>query len=138
MGRGALTEAQFRVLACRGKGLTQRETAVELGTTRANVSMIELRARRRVSMAKQTLEAYRSTLTDHVIRVPKGTMFYDVPSIVLREGDRSGVHLQSSIVDIVRMVKGIRPGCLGAGRTSRNIYFVFNRAGRLRLGAASR
>ena len=138
MKRGGLTEAQYEVLVCRGKGMTQQETAVELGTTRANVSMIELRARRKVQLARETLQAFQSTLTDHVLRIPKGTRFYEIPSVVLREGDRWGIHLQSNIVDIVRMVKGIRPGCLEAGKTTRTVSFVFNRAGKLRLGNARR
>lgn len=137
MRRGFLTESQYSVLACRGKGLTQRETAEELGTTRENVSMIELRARKRVQLARLTLEAYRSTLTDHVLSVPKGTRFYDLPSIVLREADRWGVHLRSNIVDIVRMVKEAEPACLRAGRTTRSISFVFNRAGKIRVGTSS-
>ena len=134
MKRGGFTEAQYRVLACRGKGMTQQETAEELETTRANVSMIELRARRKVLLARETLEAFQSTRTDHVLRVPKGTRFYEIPSVVLREGDRRGIHLQSNIVDIVRMVKGSRPSCLHAGKTTRSVFFVFNRAGKLRLG----
>jgi transcriptional regulator len=96
--------------------------------------MIELRARRKVALASQTLQAYRTTLTDHLVRVPRGTRFYDIPSVVLGEGDRWGVHIRSNIVDIVRMVKDLRPTCLRNGRTTRSISFVFNRAGRLRVG----
>jgi HTH-type transcriptional regulator, fmd operon transcriptional regulator len=114
--------------------MTQKETAKALETTRANVSMIELRARRKVAQAKETLDAYRSTLTDHALRVPKGTRFYDVPPLVLGEGDRWGVHIRSNIVEIVRMVKDMRPPCLKQGRTTRSITFVFNNAGKLRVG----
>lgn len=138
MRHGILTEGQYRVLVCRGKGMTQQETAVELGKTRANVSMIESRARRRVELADRTLEAYRSTLTDHILTVPKGTRFYDIPSAVLREGDRWGVHLKSNIVDIVRMVNETKPSCLEGGKTKRSIHFVFNRAGKLRMATKSR
>jgi len=130
---GLLTESQYKVLVCRGKGMTQRETAVELGTSRANVSMIEARARRRVEMADQTLEAYKSTITDHAVIVPKGTRFYEIPSVILGEGDRCGVHLKSNIVDIVRMVNGVEPSALSGGKTNRSICFVFNKAGKLRL-----
>jgi HTH-type transcriptional regulator, fmd operon transcriptional regulator len=122
------------VLALRGKGMSQKETAKALATTRANVSMIELRAKRKVALAKETLDAYRSTLTDHVLNIPKGTRFYDVPPLVLSEGDRWGIHMQSNIVDIVRMVKSLRPSCLKNGRTTRGVTFVFNRAGKLRIG----
>jgi HTH-type transcriptional regulator, fmd operon transcriptional regulator len=138
MARGWLTEGQYRVLVCRGKGMTQQQTAKELGTTRANVSMIELRARKRVSLARQTLEAYASTLTDHVVGIARGTRFYDIPSSVIKEADRWGVHLQSNIVDITKMVNGISPSCLASGRTTRSIFFVFNRAGKLRVRSGHR
>jgi Tfx family DNA-binding protein len=114
--------------------MTQKETAKALGSTRANVSMIELRARRKVDRAKQTLDAYRSTLTDRFLSVPKGTRFYEIPPLVLGEGDRWGTHIQSNIVEIIRLVKDLRPSCLKGGRTTRKITFVFNRAGKLRIG----
>lgn len=133
MARGSLTERQYRVLACRGKGLTQNETARELQTTRANVSMIELRAKRKVAQARETLRAYQSTLTDHSVLVSKGTRLYDIPPTVLREGDRYGVHVQSNIVEIVRVVKNVRPSCLVDGKTTRGIVLVFNQKGKLRV-----
>lgn len=138
MKRGLLTESQYRVLTFRGRGLTQREISLELGTTRANVSMIESRARRRVELAEETLEAYRSTLTDHVLKVPKGTRFYEIPSTVLREADRWGVHLKSNIVEIVRMVQSVNPPCLERGKTTRGLSFVFDQGGRLRLSGRER
>jgi len=97
--------------------------------------MIELRAHRKISQARETLEAYKSTLTNHVIRIPKGTRFYEIPSLVLGEGDRWGIHLQSNIVEIIRMVKDLRPSCLGNGRTIRTISFVFNKMGKLSVTA---
>jgi HTH-type transcriptional regulator, fmd operon transcriptional regulator len=134
MAHGALTDAQYRVLALRGKGMTQQETAREMGTTRANVSMIELRARRKVARARETLDAYHSTLTNHIIKIQKGTRFYEIPSLVLREGDRWGIHMQSNVVEIIRLVKDMRPSCLAKGRTTRPIPFVFNKMGKLRIG----
>ena len=89
-------------------------------------------------MARQTLEAYKSTLTDHDFTVPRGTRFYEIPSAVLREGDRRGVHLKSNIVDIVRLVKGAKPGSLKEGKTTQDLSFVFNRAGKLSLRAPDR
>jgi Tfx family DNA-binding protein len=138
MRRGWLTEAQFKVLLLRGKGLTQVETARQLKTTRANVSMIEFRARRRVADARRTLEAFQSTLSEHSVSIPKGTRFYDIPPMVLKEGDRWGIHLQSNLVDIIRMVRQIRPPCLDSGRTTRIISFGFNPAGKLRVGGPPR
>jgi Tfx family DNA-binding protein len=137
MSHGLLTELQFKVLVCRGRGLTQSETARELRTTRANVSMIEHRARKRIELARETITAYHSTLTDHSVRIPKGVRSYDVPSIVLREADKYGIHLQSNIVEIIRLVRGLRPPVLTTGRTTRAISLVFNQRGKLRAVTAS-
>lgn len=133
-----LTEKQYRVLQCRGRGMTQKETARELRTTRANVSMIELRARKKVEQARETLRVYQSTLTDHSVRIPRGVRLYDIPPAVLREGDRFGIHIQSNIVEIIRMVKNIHPLCFEGGKTNRSIILVFNQNGKLRVGARGR
>jgi Tfx family DNA-binding protein len=107
------------------------ETGRELKTSRANVSMIELRAKKKVERARETLRAYESTLTNHSVRVETGSRPQDIPSIVLREGDRFGIHIQSNIVDIIRMTRAIRPSCLTNGRTTRTLKFVFNQRGKL-------
>jgi HTH-type transcriptional regulator, fmd operon transcriptional regulator len=138
MRRRGLTEVQYQVMLLRGRGLTQADTAKQLKTSRANVSMIELRALRRVAEARKTLDAYQSTLVEHSVRIPKGTRFYEVPAMVLKEGDRWGIHLQSNLVDIIRMVRQIRPTCLEDGRTTRALSFTFNPAGRLRVGSSRR
>ncbi len=111
--------------------MSQVETAEELNTTRANVSMIERRAKKKVEGARETLRAYESTLTNHSITVDVGSRPQDIPSIVLREGDRFGIHIQSNIVDIIRMARSLRPSCLANGRTTRNLTFVFNQRGKL-------
>ena len=116
--------------------MTQKEVARELKTSRANASMIELRARRKVAMAMDTIAAYKTTLTEHVTRVPKGTAFYDIPPMVLREGDRWGIHVGSNVVEIIRMVKDLKPSCLQRGRTTKSLSFVFSKGGKLRVRAA--
>lgn len=129
---GLLTERQYRVLTCRQMGMSQLQTAEELHTSRANVSMIELRARKNVERARETITAYESTLTSHPVTVPKGTRAYDIPPFVLREGDRCGVHIQSNIVEIIRMVREMDPPCLSnGGKTNRRVTFVFNQRGKL-------
>ena len=133
MKLGNLTKQQFQVLLCRGRGLSQKETAAELGTTRANVSMIELRAGRKIQRASETLRAFESTRTDHMVEVGKGLRIYEIPPVVLREGDKFGIHLQSNFVDIIRLVRSIEPTCLKEGRTTRALRFSFNQRGQLRL-----
>jgi len=118
--------------------MTQREAAAELRTTRANISMIESRARKKVALARETIEAYHGTLTEHSVRISKGTRFYDIPPLVLKEGDKRGIHLRSNLVDIVRMVRGLQPSCLEDGRTTRSVTFFFNPAGKVRVGVPRR
>jgi Tfx family DNA-binding protein len=130
---GLLTERQLNVLSCREKGMSQVETAEELRTTRANVSMIERRARMNVEKARKTLRAYESTLTNHAVTVERGSRPQEIPTIVLREGDRYGIHIQSNIVDIVRMVRAQKPSCIADGRITRDLTFVFNQRGKLSL-----
>ena len=113
--------------------MSQVETGMELKTSRSNVSMIERRAKKKVEGARETLRAYESTLTNHSVRVAIGSRPQDIPSIVLREGDRFGIHIQSNIVDIIRMAKSLRPSCLENGRTTRTLTFVFNQRGKLSL-----
>ena len=134
---GVFTENELNVLRCRGKGMSQQETAVELHTTRANVSMIERRARRNLERARETLKAYELTLTDHAVIIEVGTRSQEIPGIVLREGDRFGTHIQSDLVDIVRMVRSLEPICLTGGKTNRCLRFTFNQSGKLSLAEES-
>jgi len=133
MELGLLTERQYQILRCRGVGLSQVETANKFHTSRANVSMIELRAKKKIERAKQTIKAYESTLTNHLVVVPERTHLYDIPSFVLAEGDRHRIRIQANIIDIIRMVKGANAPCLSKGKTVRTIAFVFNQRGKLSL-----
>ena len=95
--------------------------------------MIEMRARRKLVRARDTLAAYESTLTDHSIEIEKGVRIFDIPHIVLREGDKFGIHLQTNFIEIIRIVKGHRPSLLRKGRTANAIMFSFNEKGKVRL-----
>jgi len=130
---GLLTARQFNVLKFRARGLSQLETAVEMNTTRANISMIESRAKRKIARARDTIRAYESVLTSHSVVVEVGTRLQEVPSIVLQEGDKYGIHLKSNLIDIIRMVKSIKRNTLKNGRTVRKLYFSFNQKGKLTL-----
>ncbi len=132
-GIGLLNEKQFQVLRLRAKGLSQLETAKQLGTTRANVSMIELRARKKVQKAKETFQAYESLQILHNVIVEKGTRLHDLPSVVLRLGDRLHIHIQSNLVEIIRMAKSLEPSCVRNGVLARDLLFTFNQRGKLSL-----
>ncbi len=109
------------------------QTARALGTSRANVSMIELRARKKLGRARDTIRAYESVLSSHSIDVKRGTRLQQIPEVVLHEGDRYGIHLKSNIVDIIRMVKSLRPACVANGKTARRLVFTFTQSGKLSI-----
>jgi Tfx family DNA-binding protein len=130
---GSLTKRQFLVLKYRTSGLSQLETARKLATSRANVSMIELRAKKKLERARETIWAYESMLSKHIIKVKGGTRLQEVPSIVLSEGDRAKIHLRSNLVEIIRMVKRVDPACLKNGEITRDLEFAFTQSGVLTL-----
>jgi len=134
---GFLTKKQVEVLKLRAHGLTQAEVARKLGTTRANISMIELRAKRKIRLAEETLKVVSSIRSQMSIRIEKGTYLADIPSIVLRSADKRGIHLKTNIVEIVRLVKMHTPPCIKKGRTTRTLLFKISPEGQLLLSEAS-
>ena len=95
--------------------------------------MIEHRARRKLEKARGTLRAYESILSSHSVKVEKGTKLQEIPSFVLHEGDRFGIHLLSNLIEIIRMVKSIKPVCIRDGKTTRRLDFTFTQSGKLSL-----
>jgi HTH-type transcriptional regulator, fmd operon transcriptional regulator len=128
---GLLNEKQFRVLKLRAKGLTQLEAAKELKTSRANISMIESRARKKIWKAKETLRAYEALQTFQTIEIEKGIRLPQIPLRVLHTGDRLHIHVQSDLVEIVRLVRAVKPSCISDGVTTRAITFKINPRGKL-------
>ena len=131
MKLGSLSSKQYKVLKLRARGYTQLEAAKELGTTRANVSMIEHRARRKIEKARETLEASESIQSSHKVMVEEGTKLAEIPLLVLHEGDRHHIHIRSDIVKIVRLVRALRPKCVSNGTLTRSVTFQINEKGKL-------
>ena len=131
---GFLTEKRSRVLALRSKGYTQLEIANELHTSRANVSMLEGRAKKQVEKAKETLRVFDLSQTQHIVAIEPGTRLQKVPMIVLLEADKFQTHLQSNMVEILKMVKKQKPDSWSPdGKTIEEIVFNFNERGKLSL-----
>jgi Tfx family DNA-binding protein len=136
--RGLFTIEQYLVLKYRARGYTQLETAKALSMSRANVSMIESRARTKLKKARVTVRAYYSFKSMGSVVVERGTRLQDVPRVVLDEADRVGIHLRSNIVDILRMTKSkMGPNCVRKGRITKDLRFDFNPEGRLYISSRS-
>lgn len=135
MKTGLFNQKQLRILRLRARGFTQLEAAKELGTTRANVSMIEWRARKKLDKARETIQAYEALQSSHKVTVGKGTKLAEVPLMVLHEGDKHHIHIRSDIIEIVRLVKALKPSVVRDGKTIRNLEFKINERGKLEVSS---
>ncbi|MEM1536976.1 MAG: Tfx family DNA-binding protein [Candidatus Bathyarchaeia archaeon] len=110
---GLFTDLQFKVLQLRlRKGLSHAEIAAMLGTTRENIVILEARAKRNLRLAEETLRAYRSLLSVANIEVKAGTHLVDVPSMLVKEGDKLGIKLKVNFTRIYDEIRFKAANCL--------------------------
>ncbi len=93
------------VLRLRQSGLTQDEIARRIKTTRANVSLIEKRARENIDRSRETLKEWESIVSPVRITIKKGTDVIKIPEIVFSEADKSGIHVKSNSLDLITRIK---------------------------------
>jgi Tfx family DNA-binding protein len=96
-----LTERQIRILQLRAKGLKQSEIAELLGTSRANVSILERRAIEKIEKARNTLLIWEQINAKVSVEVRRGDDIFDVPERLFREADRAGVKVPYSTAEII-------------------------------------
>ena len=116
-----LTERQMEILKLRGKGLTQKEVAKTLRTSRENISILEKHAYRNIRRAKATLEALNELRAPSSVTIRPGTALLDVPRIVLGRADEMNLKMKSTCVDILEEVKSKSPSKVRCKRVIRPI-----------------
>ena len=104
MGDTFLTEAQLRVLKFRIKGLTQAEIARKLNTTRANVSILESRARENIERAGRTLKLAEKLKAPVVISIKQGDDILQIPKRIFRAADTAKIKVHQGTADIVARI----------------------------------
>ncbi|ABK14982.1 MAG: Tfx family DNA-binding protein [Methanothrix sp.] len=107
--RGFLTERQIQVLRLRRSGMSQEEVAALLGTTRANVSILEKRAMQNIDRALETLKQWKMIHAPVAVSIPEGTDLFALPGIIFREADTRGLKLPVNSIDILAGLKEIAP-----------------------------
>jgi Tfx family DNA-binding protein len=100
-----LTKRQIMVLRLRQSGLTQEEIARRIKTTRANVSLIEKRARENIDRSRETLKEWESVVSPVRVVVKKGTDVIKIPEMVFGEADKQGIHVKSNSLDLITRIK---------------------------------
>ncbi|MDI6643020.1 MAG: Tfx family DNA-binding protein [Candidatus Hodarchaeaceae archaeon] len=100
-----LTEAQARVLELRAKGLTQAEIARRLMTSRANICILERRAKENIARAERTLKLAAKLRAPVVLEVKQGDDILEVPKRLFKAADRAKIKVRMGTPDIVAKIR---------------------------------
>ena len=100
-----LTKRQLAVLRLRQAGLTQEEIARRIKTTRANISLIEKRARENVERSRETIREWNSVISPVRVTVKKGTDVMTVPHLVFAEADKASIHVKTDSIGLITLIK---------------------------------
>ncbi|AHL22786.1 MULTISPECIES: Tfx family DNA-binding protein [Thermococcus] len=96
-----LTEQQIKILRLRARGLKQSEIAELLGTSRANVSILERRALEKIEKARNTLLIWEQINSKVSVEVKRGEDIFDVPDKLFSKADELGVKVPYSTAEII-------------------------------------
>ncbi|CAB3287800.1 Putative transcriptional regulatory protein MLAUSG7_v1_0397 [Methanocaldococcus lauensis] len=100
-----LTETQIKVLKLRKKGLTQEEIAKLLGTSRANISMIEKRAKENIKKAYNTIKIYNMIIAPVSIEIDEGIDVLEIPKIVFKKADEENIKVKYNTLELIDLIK---------------------------------
>jgi Tfx family DNA-binding protein len=118
---GLLTDAQLRVLRLRLEGLTRKDVAERLGTTRQNISLIERRAHGNIEKAQQTLRAYRRLHTAATVELRPATHLVDVPRMLIDAADGAGVKIRVDFSLVYKELHRVAGGSIAGTKVIRPI-----------------
>ncbi len=119
--RGFLTERQLEVLKLRAEGLSQEEVARRIGTSRANVAILEARARSNISKARATLAALKTFGITFQAVIKPGTHMVDIPRTVLDRADEANIKVKGNFLGIIEQIRFKARGKLRRGRVVKPI-----------------
>ncbi len=100
-----LTEAQVRVLELRNKGLTQAEIARKLKTSRANICILERRARANIAKAERTLKLAARLSALVVIELKPGDDVIEAPGLLFKAADQEKVKVGLTTPEIIARIR---------------------------------
>ncbi|MCD6483576.1 MAG: Tfx family DNA-binding protein [Candidatus Odinarchaeota archaeon] len=118
---GLLTEKQLEVLALRKKGLSYKEIAKRLNTTRENIYILEKRGLRNIEIARETLEIAKHQGILCEIQLEAGTRLIEVPKIIVDEADKRNVKLKANFTRIYDEIRYKVPKAIERTRLARPV-----------------
>ncbi|ASJ06105.1 Tfx family DNA-binding protein [Thermococcus pacificus] len=101
MGKSFLTEQQIKILRLRARGLKQSEIAEMLGTSRANVSILERRALEKIEKARNTLLLWEQINSKISLEVKAGEDIFTVPEKLFKKADELGVKVPYNTAEVI-------------------------------------
>ncbi|NJE62591.1 Tfx family DNA-binding protein [Thermococcus sp. 21S7] len=99
--RSFLTEQQIRILRLRARGLKQSEIAEMLGTSRANISILERRALEKIEKARNTILIWEQINSKISVEVKKGEDIFNVPEMLFQKADELKVKVPYSTAEVI-------------------------------------
>ncbi|NJE11276.1 Tfx family DNA-binding protein [Thermococcus sp. MAR1] len=96
-----LTDQQIRILRLRAKGLKQSEIAEMLGTSRANISILERRALEKIEKARNTILIWEQINSKISVEVRKGEDIFTVPGRLFKKADELKIKVPYSTAEII-------------------------------------
>lgn len=100
-----LTEAQAQVLELRAKGLTQAKIARKLRTSRANVCILERRARENIARAERTIKLAAKLRAPVVLKIKQGDDILEVPKRLFKAADAVKIQVKLGTPDIIAKIR---------------------------------
>lgn len=100
-----LTKMQARVLELRAKGLTQAEIAKQLKTSRANVCILERRARQNIARAERTLKLSAKLLAPVVLKIKPGDDIMSMPRRLFSAADAAKVNVKLDTPALIAKIR---------------------------------
>jgi hypothetical protein len=89
----------------RQAGLTQDEIARKIKTTRANVSLIEKRARGNIERSMETVKEWNNIISPVRLLIKAGTDVMSIPELLFEEADKASIHVRINSLDLLTRIK---------------------------------
>lgn len=102
-----LTRAQLHVLELRAKGLSQTEVARKLKTSRANVCILERRAKENIKRARETLRLAAKIQAPVTVRIRPDEDIFIASKRLFKAADRAKIRVG---MDSPKLIARIREG----------------------------
>jgi len=126
---GLFTKLQLQVLKLRSRGLSLREVAEKIGTTRQNIQVAEKRARNNVRVAEETILIYTLITAPLKVKIEAGTHLVDIPKIVIEKADEAGVKVRADFTLIYKLLHFKTQECIQGPRLVKPVLILVTSRG---------